>query len=635
MHDIYRDILKQYWGYDDFRGIQRQIIESIAAGHDTLGLMPTGGGKSITFQVPTLAAQGLCIVVTPLIALMKDQVNNLKKRGIKAAAVYSGMTTREIINTLENCIFGNYKFLYISPERLNSELFKAKLKHIPVSLITVDEAHCISQWGYDFRPAYLQIARLRDLLPHIPLLALTATATPQVADDIQHQLHFPKPNIIRMSFARPNISYIVRHTEDKIAELIHILNHTQGSAIVYTRNRQKTKETAQILNNQHITATYYHAAIDTAQKDLRHTQWTNDQTRVIVATNAFGMGIDKPDVRLVVHIDIPNCIESYFQEAGRAGRDGKRAYAVLLYHKSDHTTLLRRIKEEYPDKKLIKQIYEHLCCHFQIALDDGLNVTRQFDIDDFCRLFHHFPLQTESALHLLQQAGYIQYDDESNTASRIHFLTQRDELYQLTNLTPNEDHIINTILRTYGGMFSEYTYIDERTIATRTTLTTDNVYHTLINLDRKGILHYIPRKHLPQITFLRRRVETQHITLPTEIYEDRKADLEHRIRHILYYAEQSNTCRSRILLHYFGEDNAPNCQHCDVCLQPKTDEPPLTTDAQEKLVAQITSLLNDRHRHSTTELQFPGFTRKAVARTLQELVREEIVKIQDGQLFLN
>lgn len=635
MADLFLNILKQYWGFDNFRGVQRQIIESVAAGRDTLGLMPTGGGKSVAFQVPALAADGLCIVVTPLIALMKDQVNHLRQRGIKAAAIYSGMPPREIVETLENCIFGNYKFLYVSPERLASELFIAKLKHIPVSLITVDEAHCISQWGYDFRPAYLQIARLRDLIPSAPVLALTATATPQVADDIQQQLRFAKKNVISMSFARPNLAYIVRNTEDKVAELIHILNHTHGSAIVYTRNREKTKEIAKILNENHISASFFHAGIDDAQKDIRQKQWTSDKIRVIVATNAFGMGIDKPDVRLVAHIDIPDCIESYFQEAGRAGRDGKRAYAVLLYHPSDHSRLTRRISDEFPNKNAVKEIYEHLCCYFQLALDDGLNLTRQFDIDDFCRCFHHFPTQTLSALRLIQQAGYISYSEESGNASRVHFLARRDELYRLNNLTNEEDHVVSAILRAYGGMFSEYIYIDERALAARTNLSPDTVYHSLISLNKKGILHYIPRKHLPQITFLRRRVEKDELSLPQQIYEDRRTDFELRIKSILFYASQSHTCRSRLLLHYFGEEDSADCGICDVCLERKRKPKPASDETVGKLCALIKERLADGRGHSVMEMQFPGFSRDLTAQTVERMVQEEIVRIDSGQLFLD
>ena len=393
MTDKYREILKEYWGYDNFRGIQEDIIQSIGSGRDTLGLMPTGGGKSITFQVPAMAKEGLCIVITPLIALMKDQVRNLRDRGIKAIAIYSGMTREEIIIALENCIFGNYKFLYISPERLDTEIFRIKLRSMNVSMITVDESHCISQWGYDFRPAYLKISEIRTLLPDVPILALTATATPEVVKDIQQRLAFKEENVFRMSFERKNLAYIVRKTEYKTEELLHILKHVSGSAIVYAHNRKRTKEYSQILNENGITATFYHAGLSNETKDLRQKSWVSGETRVMVATNAFGMGIDKPDVRLVLHIDIPDSPEAYFQEAGRGGRDGKKAYAVLLYAKSDKTTLKKRISDTFPEKDYIRTVYEHLNYYYQMAMGDGYGCTREFNIDEFCRNFKHFPIQ--------------------------------------------------------------------------------------------------------------------------------------------------------------------------------------------------------------------------------------------------
>ena len=385
MDNRFKEILKTYWGYDDFRGIQRQIIESVAEGRDTLGLMPTGGGKSVTFQVPTLASNGLCLVITPLIALMKDQVANLRAKGIKATAVYNGMSRGEIITNLENCIFGDYKFLYVSPERLSSELFIAKAVKIPVALITVDEAHCISQWGYDFRPAYLKIAEIRTLLPGVPVLALTATATPEVVKDIQARLHFREENVFRMSFERKNLAYIVRKTENKTGELLHILRRMPGSAIIYVRNRRRTKEITELLHNEDITADFYHAGLDDATKDIRQQRWQTGESRVMVATNAFGMGIDKPDVRIVIHMDLPDSIEAYFQEAGRAGRDGQKAYAVVLYAKSDKATLHKRIPDTFPEKEYIKEVYEHLQYYYQMALGDGHGCVREFFIDDFCR----------------------------------------------------------------------------------------------------------------------------------------------------------------------------------------------------------------------------------------------------------
>ena len=417
----YQGILKQYWGYDHFRGIQEDIINSIGSGKDTLGLMPTGGGKSVTFQVPALAQPGLCLVITPLIALMKDQVRNLRDRGIKAVAIYSGMTREEIVIALENCIFGDYKFLYISPERLDSEIFQIKLRSMKVCMITVDESHCISQWGYDFRPAYLKISDIRKLLPGIPVLALTATATPEVVKDIQQRLGFEKENVFRMSFERSNLAYIVRRTENKADELLHILKSVNGSAIVYTRNRKKTKEIALLLNQNDITATFYHAGLSNELKDQRQKDWVSGTCRVMVATNAFGMGIDKPDVRLVLHADFPDSPEAYFQEAGRAGRDGQKAYAVLLYAQNDKVLLKKRIADTFPEKEYIRKVYEDINYYYQMAMGDGLGCTYAFNIDEFCQNFKHFPIQVDSALKILTRAGYLEYTDEQDNASRLIF----------------------------------------------------------------------------------------------------------------------------------------------------------------------------------------------------------------------
>ena len=447
----YQSLLKQYWGYDDFRGIQREIIESIGSGHDTLGLMPTGGGKSITFQVPALAQEGTCIVITPLIALMKDQVENLKRRGIRAAAIYSGLTREEIIITLENCIFGDIRILYVSPERLSSDLFQTKLRHMKVSFITVDEAHCISQWGYDFRPSYLEIAKIRKLVPEAPILALTATATPAVVQDIQEKLSRqssrpslpsqpsqPSFNLFTMSFERKNLAYVVRIATDKREQLLHILNSMKGSAIVYARSRKRTKEFAELLNEAGITATFYHAGLDAVVKDERQRDWQQDKVRVMVATNAFGMGIDKPDVRLVIHMDCPDSIEAYFQEAGRAGRDGRKSYAVLLYNDADHRKLEKRIADTFPEKDYIRLVYEHLAYYYQIGVGSGYNHTFEFNIDEFCHTFHHFPIQVDSALKILNRAGYIEYTEEQDNQARVMFTVSRDDLYRLENNTPNE-----------------------------------------------------------------------------------------------------------------------------------------------------------------------------------------------------
>ena len=585
-------ILKQYWGYDRFRGIQEDIIDSISKNKDTLGLMPTGGGKSITFQVPALAKEGMCLVITPLIALMKDQVQNLKKRGIKALAIYSGMSRQDIIITLENCIFGNYKFLYISPERLDTEIFRTKLRKMHISMITVDESHCISQWGYDFRPAYLKIAEIRELLPDVPVLALTATATPEVVKDIQARLHFRHKNVFRMSFERNNLSYIVRKTENKTAELLHILRSMPGSAIVYVRNRRRTKEITELLNNEHITADFYHAGLDDATKDIRQHRWQSGESRVMVATNAFGMGIDKPDVRIVIHMDLPDSIEAYFQEAGRAGRDGQKAYAVILYAKSDKTTLHKRIPDTFPEKEYIRDVYEHLQYYYQMAMGDGLDCVREFNIEDFCRKFKYFPVPVDSALRILTQAGYLEYTAEQDSTSRILFTIRRDELYRLREMGEDMDRLIQAVLRSYTGVFTDYTYINEDSLAIRTGLTRRQIYEMLVHLAKLRIVSYIPHKKTPYIIYTRERVEAQRIHISPEVYEHRKARYETRINAMLDYVTNNTVCRSRMLLDYFGERNEHNCGQCDTCISLRSKSKASEQPDRETLCAKVCGILS-------------------------------------------
>ena len=585
-------ILKQYWGYDRFRGIQEDIIDSISKNKDTLGLMPTGGGKSITFQVPALAKEGMCLVITPLIALMKDQVQNLKKRGIKALAIYSGMSRQDIIITLENCIFGNYKFLYISPERLDTEIFRTKLRNMHISMITVDESHCISQWGYDFRPAYLKIAEIRELLPDVPVLALTATATPEVVKDIQARLHFRHKNVFRMSFERNNLAYIVRKTENKTAELLHILRSMPGSAIVYVRNRRRTKEITELLNNEHITADFYHAGLDDATKDIRQHRWQSGESRVMVATNAFGMGIDKPDVRIVIHMDLPDSIEAYFQEAGRAGRDGQKAYAVILYAKSDKTTLHKRIPDTFPEKEYIRDVYEHLQYYYQMAMGDGLDCVREFNIEDFCRKFKYFPVPVDSALRILTQAGYLEYTAEQDSTSRILFTIRRDELYRLREMGEDMDRLIQAVLRSYTGVFTDYTYINEDSLAIRTGLTRRQIYEMLVHLAKLRIVSYIPHKKTPYIIYTRERVEAQRIHISPEVYEHRKARYETRINAMLDYVTNDTVCRSRMLLDYFGERNEHNCGQCDTCISLRSKSKVSEQPDREALCTKVCGILS-------------------------------------------
>ena len=628
----YRQILRQYWGYDDFRGIQREIIESIGSGHDTLGLMPTGGGKSITFQVPALAKEGTCIVITPLIALMKDQVANLRQRGIRAAAIYSGLTREEIIITLENCIFGDIRFLYVSPERLSSDLFQTKLRHMKVSFITVDEAHCISQWGYDFRPSYLEIAKIRQLLPGIPVLALTATATPTVVDDIQDRLSFAEKRVFRMSFERENLAYIVRHAEDKQKELVHILRSMKGSAIVYARSRRRTKEMADMIQQAGITATFYHAGLDSVVKDERQKAWQDDQVRVMVATNAFGMGIDKPDVRLVIHIDCPDSIEAYFQEAGRAGRDGLKAYAVLLYNNGDQRKLEKRIADTFPEKDFIRNVYEHLAYFYQIGVGSGFGHTFEFNIDKFCHAFRHFPIQVDAALKILTRAGYIEYTEEQDNQARVMFTVSRNDLYRLENTTPNEEKVITTLLRNYGGLFTDYNYIDESFLASQCGLQPHEVYMILKGLGQRHILHFIPQKKTPYIRYTQRREDKEQVQLMPIVYEERKQQFRERIHAMTGYATCDNVCRSRYLLRYFGEDNGHDCHQCDVCLSHRS-EGMVSEPALNSAMEQILQLLSDKKPHHITELRDIQLPTAELDAALDYLLKEELIRQEDGRIF--
>ena len=629
----YRSILRRYWSYDDFRGIQLEIIESIGNGHDTLGLMPTGGGKSITFQVPALAKDGTCIVITPLIALMKDQVDHLRHRGIRAAAIYSGLTREEIVTILENCIFGDIKILYVSPERLSSELFQTKLRHIRVSFITVDEAHCISQWGYDFRPSYLQIANIRKLLPGIPVLALTATATPAVVQDMLEKLGFPSnPGIFKMSFERKNLAYVVRRATDKREQLIHILNSLKGPAIVYARSRKRTKEMADLLSEAGISSTFYHAGLDTAVKDERQKAWQQDQVRVMVATNAFGMGIDKPDVRLVIHIDCPDSIEAYFQEAGRAGRDGRKAYAVLLYNDADQRKLEKRIADTFPEKNYIRQVYEHLAYFYQIGVGSGYNHTFEFNIDKFCHAFHHFPIQVDSALKILNRAGYIEYTEEQDNQARVMFTIGRNDLYRLEHTSPNEEKVITMLLRNYGGLFTDYNYIDESFIASQTGLQPHQVYMTLKSLSERHILHFIPQKKTPYIRYTQRREDMEHVQLPPSIYEERKEQFIERIHAMINYATNDEVCRSRQLLRYFGEENDHNCEQCDVCLSHRPQG--LVSEVKlDEAMERILTLLGDGKPHPITDLRGIQLPTDELDAALDYLLQEEYIRQADGLLL--
>lgn len=625
----YAALLKQYWGYDSFRGIQLQIIKSICAGRDTLGLMPTGGGKSITFQVPALAQEGVCIVITPLIALMKDQVQHLKARGIRAAAIYSGMTHNEIVQTLEDAVYGGIKLLYVSPERLASDIFQIKLKHMKVSFITVDEAHCISQWGYDFRPSYLQIAQIRDFVPDAPLLALTATATPEVVTDIQHQLKFKTENVFRMSFVRKNLAYVVRETEDKAAQLVHILRSMPGSAIVYVRSRRHSSDIAKMLNEQGVSATFYHAGLEPVVKDMRQDKWQHDKVRVMVATTAFGMGIDKPDVRLVIHTDCPSSPEAYFQEAGRAGRDGKKAYAVLLYNRNDEQKLRKRITDTFPDKQLIRDVYDHLAYFFEVGAGSGNMARFEFNIDKFSVAFKHFPVQVNSALHILQQAGYIDYETDPDTKARVKFILTREELYRLDRSTGKERAVIDALLRNYGGLFTDYEYIDEGYVAQEAGLTHDETYQALKQLNNSRIISFIPRKNIPIITYTQDRVEGKDLVIGKEVYERRRERFEQRIDAMLRYMRNDKVCRSRQLVHYFGEEESTDCGICDVCAGRKSR--PVTADE----MSAITSLLADGKKHDLSELMNLKLDSDRIDKALRLLAAEEKIVVDASSIMKN
>src|SRR5574344_66256 len=626
----YSEILKTYWGYDDFRGVQKDIIESIGAGKDTLGLMPTGGGKSITFQVPVMLMEGVCLVITPLIALMKDQVRNLSERGIKAVAIHTGMKREEIITAMENCIYGGYKFLYVSPERLTSELFLTKLKHIKVSLITVDESHCISQWGYDFRPSYLKIADIRKALPDVPVLALTATATPKVVDDIQDKLHFKEKNAIRMSFARENLSYVVRKTETKEEEIKRILDGVPGTSIVYVRNRRETKEIADYLNSVGITADFYHAGLDSAEKDKRQHDWTNGEYRVIIATNAFGMGIDKPDVRTVIHYEMPDSIEAYFQEAGRASRDGKRSYAVLLHSPGDKRIISKRLSDNFPKEEFIRSIYEKLGFFDEMAVGDGQGCTFSFSLGEVCQHFSLPLIQTESALHILTRMGYIDYVDEMDYSARLRFTAGRDDLYRMQDNDSQTEQILRTILRLYSGIFTDFVYIDEKLICAKTGIKEDTLYHKMIELQQQGILSYRPATRTPIITWSRPRVDTDMLFFDPEVYKLRQKEYKERIGAITDYVSRQAGCRSEILLHYFGEKQTYPCGQCDLCLE--KDSTGLTKGLFETIRIDILNILKDNTVEQKTVYSLP-YEKRDIDTVLERLISEEEIYCRNGIIY--
>lgn len=626
------NILKKYWGYDSFRPLQEQIIDSVLDGNDTLGLMPTGGGKSITFQVPGMILDGLTIVVTPLISLMKDQVDNLRQRRIRALFYHSGMTSKEIRVAREYLQNGRAKFMYISPERLRNKLFINEIRMLKVSMIVVDEAHCISQWGYDFRPAYLNIRELRKIFPAAPVLALTATATPEVAKDICGQLNMKDPKLLKMSFARSNIRYIVRPAETKIHEVFHILSRTSGSAIVYVRSRKRTREIAEYLQSSGISASFYHAGLDYEVKEERQNLWKQGAVRVIVATNAFGMGIDKPDVRVVIHYDLPPSLEEYYQEAGRTGRDGMTSFAVLLTSRHDPATLRRRITEVFPPREEIRKIYELVCIFMRLDIGEGFDLLRQFDIDKFCETFCIRKKKCLAALHLLGQAGYIEFLDETDHASKLMVTCSREDLYHLHDISPAAETVLNRVLRMYPGLFADYVVISEYLISKDTGLDSKSVYEALLELSRRKIASYMPRNRAPYIYFPTSREETDYVKIPVRIYEERRDILSRRIEAMIDYGFDNKECRETKMLRYFGENDPKNCGRCDVCLANKKDK----TISREKAISKIMDYISTRPngaeiRIMERDLRIPP---DLLSLSLSFLCEEEYICLKNNLYYL-
>jgi len=565
--DIYRETLARCWGFTSFRPLQEEIIASVIAGKDTVALMPTGGGKSVTYQVPAVAREGLCLVITPLIALMKDQINRLKEINIKAMAIHSGMTREEVEIAIDNCLYGDYKLLYVSPERLDSPLFKSRLSRFNLNLVAIDEAHCISQWGYDFRPSYLRIAAMREMIsPDVPFLALTATATPTVVKDIVARLKMKDASVLQTSFRRPNITYVVREAEDKNAYVVKTLSHNQGCGIIYVRSRKRSKEIAEILIASGISADFYHAGLPQEMRDRKQKAWTQGEVRIIVATNAFGMGIDKADVRYVIHWDSPDSIEAYYQESGRAGRDGKTAYAILLWSQDEKKKMGDSVKIKFPPLERIKDIYEAVGNFYQVPVGSGKNNVYDFDMWKFVTAFRFSVTETYNSLLFLQKEGYLEFTDEINNPTRVRFVTGRDDLYKFQVANEEYDKFIKLLLRTYSGMFSEFVPINEEVISNRTGLSKDGIYQYLLRLSQQGIIHFIPGKKSPLMIFTEERLDRSQLKISPDIYLKVKENYIERVEKMIEYAENTNRCRADFLASYFGEEGG-RCGICDLCLE--------------------------------------------------------------------
>ncbi len=618
--DVFHDILKRYWGFDSFRPLQEEIVQSVGSGTDTLALMPTGGGKSITFQVPAMAREGICLVISPLIALMNDQVKNLKSRRIKAMAIHSGLSREEISIALDNCVFGDYKFLYLSPERISTELFRVRVQQMNVNLIAVDEAHCISQWGYDFRPSYLKIAELRDILPNVPVMALTATATPRVTKDIMKKLCFQNGRVFQKSFERHNLVYLVRKTEDKHREMLSIIRSAEGTGVIYVRNRRKSRELAELLLKNGFKADYYHAGLKFEQRMRKQEEWQQDKTRIMVATNAFGMGIDKPDVRFVIHMDLPDSPEAYFQEAGRAGRDEKPASAILLYSDADAKLAQKRIEVNFPSFEILREIYRALFNYLQVPVGGGKGASFDFILGEFLSKVRHNAVTVTSALNILSREGYFEISDEINNLSRIHFTIGRDDLYKFQVNVPKFDAFIRLLLRSYTGLFTQYVMFDEFTLARRAGMEMEETYNYLVRLAEMKVIHYIPKKGNPVISLMEERLEDPNVRISAKLYKFRKERYIERINEILRYAGSETKCRSQYLLSYFGEITTQRCGQCDVCTEKGSR---MVLPAEFDLITQaILARLGSGPADLTSLVEEVGKERLNVAEVLNQLTEE-------------
>jgi ATP-dependent DNA helicase RecQ len=626
-NNIYRDILKKYWGYDSFRPLQEEIITSIAEGKDTLALLPTGGGKSITFQVPALARDGLCLVITPLIALMKEQVERLNRMEIKSIAIHSGMSAEEIDNSFENAIYGNYRFLYVSPERLSTRNFLGRANRLELSLVAIDEAHCISQWGYDFRPSYLKIASLRDhISDKVPFLALTATATAPVIEDIMEKLAFRNRNVLKASFQRPNITYLVRKVEDKSAYLADAVKKARGSGIVYVRSRKKSREVSELLASKGISSEFYHAGLSDELRDIRQQNWTHDKTRVIVSTNAFGMGIDKPDVRFVIHWDVPDSIENYFQESGRAGRDGKPASAVLLFSPADKSRLLETMRKKFPPIEQIKDVYEAVCNYLQIPIGSGKESVYDFSISDFLSKYRLPAVDTVNSLKFLQREGYMEFTEEINNPSRVHFIVGRDDLYKFQVANESFDSFIKLLLRSYTGMFTEFIPVNEDDLSRKSGATRDRIYQYLVKLSSMNIIRYIPGKKTALVILREERLMRKALFISPENYLHVKEKYEERLGKMIDYADSDDRCRTAMLLDYFGEESGP-CGTCDFC----RDRKPVGSAEFENTVSIVEGILHDKNATPGELVDLSGIEEKKIIEAVRWLIdRNRITRNPDN-----